>query len=279
MVKILTLSDLHLELVGFEPDADAVRTTDCVVLAGDIHTGSDGILWARQAFPDKPLVYVAGNHEFYGGFWEETLDEMRRVARENDVYLLEDESVIIGGVRFLGCTLWTDFEYHGLYVVGKMKYLAEHSFSDYQAISLDRDDRRLTARAELARHRRSRAWMESELTKGDPAHTVVVTHHYPHRNSTAPKYLSDAMTACYGSHLPQKLLLQAGLWIHGHTHGSCNYRIDGEVHGVKRYVRVVCNPRGYQRGWAPEEMENPKFDGALLMTQLPDGNWAQHHEL
>lgn len=279
MVKILALSDLHLELVGFEPDMDAVRAADVVVLAGDIHTGSDGILWARQTFPDKPVVYVAGNHEFYGGFWEETLDEMRRVAKANDVYFLEDESVTIGGVRFLGCTLWTDFEYHGQYVVGKMKYLAEHSFSDYQAISLDRSDDRLTAKATLHRHRTSRAWLESELPKGDPAHTVVVTHHYSHRNSTAPKYLSDAMTAVFGSHLPQALLLQAGLWIHGHTHGSCNYRFDGEVDGVKRYVRVICNPRGYQRGWTPEDMENKAFDGALIMTQLPDGNWAEHYEL
>lgn len=279
MVRVLVLSDLHLELVGFEPDMDAVRAADVVVLAGDIHTGSDGIVWARQTFPDKPVVYVAGNHEFYGGFWEETIDEMRRVAREQDVYFLEDESVSIDGVRFLGCTLWTDFEFHGAHAAGKMKYLAEHSFSDYRSISLDRSDDRLTARATLARHRASRAWLESELPKGDPAHTVVVTHHYPHRNSTAPKYLSDAMTAVFGSHLPQELLLQAGLWIHGHTHGSCNYRLDGEVHGVERYVRVVCNPRGYQRGWTPEDMENPKFDPGLLMAQVPDGNWAELYEL
>ena len=279
MVKISTLSDLHLECLEFEPDEDAVRAADVVVLAGDIHTGVDGIVWARETFPDKPVVYVAGNHEFYGGFWEETLDEMRRVAREHDVDFLEDQTVTIEGVRFLGCTLWTDFEYHGAHAAEKMKYLAEHHFSDYEAISLDHDDRRLTAHATLARHRASRAWLESELPKGDPAHTVVVTHHYPHRNSTAPKYLLDAMTACFGSHLPQGLLLQAGLWIHGHAHGSCNYRVDGEVRGVKRYVRVVCNPRGYQRGWTPEDMENPKFDDALLMTQLPDGNWAQHHEL
>lgn len=279
MVKILVLSDLHLEFLGFEPEEDAVRAADVVVLAGDIHQGSDGIVWARQTFRDKPVVYVAGNHEFYGGFWDETLEQMRLVARANDVYFLEDETVTIDGVRFLGCTLWTDFEYHGQYVLEKMKYQAEHWFSDYHSISLDRAKTRLTANATLARHRASRAWLESELPKGDPVRTVVVTHHYPHRNSTAPKYVSDAMTAVFGSHLPQELLLQADLWIHGHTHGSCNYRLDSEVHGDKRYLRVVCNPRGYQRGWTAEEMENPKFDPALLMTQLPDGNWAELYEL
>lgn len=202
MVKILTPSDLHLERLGFEPDEEAVRAADCVVLAGDIHTGVEGIVWARETFPDKPVVYVAGNHEFYGGFWEEALDEMRRVARQHDVDFLEDQTVTIEGVRFLGCTLWTDFEYHGAHAAEKMEYLAEHHFSDYGAISQDREDQRLTAHATLARHRASRAWLESELPKGDPTQTVVVTHHYPHRNSTAPKYLSDAMTACFGSHLP-----------------------------------------------------------------------------
>lgn len=275
MVKILVMSDLHLEFLGFEPGEEAMRAADVVVLAGDIHTSTDGIVWARRTFADKPVVYVAGNHEFYGGDWEETLDQMRRVAREQEVDFLEDEAVTIQGVRFLGCTLWTDFEFHGAYAAGNMKYLAEQHFSDYKAISMDSADQRLTASATLACHQASRAWLESELPKGDPARTVVVTHHYPHRNSTAPKCFSDAMTAVFGSNLPQELLLQAGLWIHGHTHGSCNYRLDGEVHGVKRYVRVVCNPRGYHRGWTPEDMENPKFDSTLLMTQLTDGNWAQ----
>lgn len=279
MVKILVLSDLHLECLGFEPEEDAVRAADVIVLAGDIHQGSDGILWARQTFRDKPVVYVAGNHEFYAGFWDETLDQMRQVAMAHDVDFLENQTVVIEGVRFLGATLWTDFEYHGAHVVGKIKHQAEHWFSDYQAISLDRTEIRLTANATLARHRASRAWLESELPKGDPASTVVVTHHYPHRNSTAPKYVMDAMTAMFGSHLPQELLLQAGLWIHGHTHGSCNYRLDSEVQADKRYLRVVCNPRGYQRGWTPEDMENPIFNPALLMTQLSDGNWAELYEL
>ena len=116
------------------------------------------------------------------------------------------------------------------------------------------------------------------MPKGVPASTVVVTHHYPHRNSTATKYLSDAMTAAFGSHLPHELLLQAGLWIHGHTHGSCDYRLDSEPLGDNRYLRVVCNPRGYQNGMTTEEMENPKFNPDLLMTQLPDGNWAELYE-
>ena len=55
-MKLLIYSDLHLENSAFEPDPDAVRAADVVVLAGDIHPGSDGVIWARQTFPDKPVV-------------------------------------------------------------------------------------------------------------------------------------------------------------------------------------------------------------------------------
>lgn len=185
MVKLLVLSDLHLESCAFEPEPDAVTAADVVVLAGDIHPGDEGIRWARQTFSDKPIVYVAGNHEFYGGDWDGTLEIMRKTAKELDVHFLENDTVTISGVRFLGCSLWTDFEFFGQYVIGKMMYYANTNFSDYNAItaaSNQESGNRLTAQMTLQRHRDSRAWLEAELPKGEPAHTVVVTHHYPHQN-------------------------------------------------------------------------------------------------
>lgn len=115
-MKIMVLSDLHLESLTFEPDQEALRAADVIVLAGDIHPGVEDIVWARQTFEDKPVVYVAGNHEFYGGDWDQTLDQMRQTAKANDVHFLEDDCVTIAGVRFLGCTLWTDFAYFGQYL-------------------------------------------------------------------------------------------------------------------------------------------------------------------
>lgn len=272
MIKLLVLSDLHLEFAGFEPDMDAAAAADVVVLAGDIHPGVEGIRWARAVFPGKPIVYVAGNHEFYGHHWTQHLDTMRDAAKVNDVHFLENDAVTIAGVRFLGCSLWTDFEYFGQYVMKKMMYHAEQSFSDYQVIgALDPGKKdKLTAQMTLQRHRESRAWLETELPKGDPGHTVVVTHHYPHKNSTAQKYVGDALTAIFGSHMPLEMMLQAGLWIHGHAHSSCNYRLDG----AGRNVRVVCNPRGYPLGWTTADNENPQFDPGLLISSLPDGSWG-----
>lgn len=276
MVKLLIYSDLHLENSAFLADPDAVRAADVVVLAGDIHPGVDGVIWARKSFRDKPVVYVAGNHEFWGGEWDRTLDEIRAAAQNQDVMFLEDSSVEVGGVRFLGCTLWSDFNYFGVDKQKAMRADAERNYPDYSMIHADVDQVRgcLTTELSIARHQTSLAWLSKELSKGDPRNTVVVTHHFPNRNSCPVQYSNDAMTAAYGSHIDTDLMRQAGLWIHGHTHTSQNYRIGDS----KRYVRVVCNPRGYVLGWFTNEWENERFNPAYLVEQTPDGNWAEAYK-
>jgi len=107
-MKLLILSDLHLEFHPFALDADV--EFDAVVLAGDIHSqGGRAIEWAAETFAGKPVVYVAGNHEYYGAVMQEEIAEMRRLAEATGIQFLDCDEVVIGGVRFLGCTLWTDF--------------------------------------------------------------------------------------------------------------------------------------------------------------------------
>lgn len=79
MARLLILSDLHLDHRALSPEYDGKRLdeqADVVVLAGDIHVGTKGLRWARETFPDKPIVYVAGNHEFFGQHWRGHLDAM-----------------------------------------------------------------------------------------------------------------------------------------------------------------------------------------------------------
>lgn len=82
---------------------------DVIVLPGDIWKGDKGIYWARSIWPNKPIVYVAGNHEFYGKNRLEVLAKLRIAARETGVHFLDNEEVTIDNVRFLGSTMWTDF--------------------------------------------------------------------------------------------------------------------------------------------------------------------------
>lgn len=119
---------------GRRVDAEA----DLVILAGDIHVGVRGIRWARETFPDKPVIYVAGNHEFYGYHWNKLLDEMREAANKYDVDFLEVDGIDIGGIRFLGCSLWTSF---GLFGEDKKRSAMQHAegeMNDYREIKITR---------------------------------------------------------------------------------------------------------------------------------------------
>lgn len=109
-MKLHILSDLHLEFLAYAPPA---LDADAVVLAGDIGLGTRGIQWAREAWPDTEIVYVPGNHEYYRSEMGVENELLRAAAREHGVHLLNRDAAVIGGVRFLGATLWTDFRLFG----------------------------------------------------------------------------------------------------------------------------------------------------------------------
>lgn len=104
-MDLLVLSDLHLEMHDYDP---ATSGFDAVVLAGDIHTKGRGVRWAQERF-SKPVLYVPGNHEGYGSHWQKIIEKMRQAARGSHVHVLNNESVFIDGVRFIGTTAWSDF--------------------------------------------------------------------------------------------------------------------------------------------------------------------------
>ena len=260
-MKLLVLSDLHVEFSPFQPSAEVLRTADVVVLAGDIHVGAQTVTWARRTFADKPIVLVAGNHELYDGHWVRTLDDIREAALRHEVHFLEDDSVTVNGVQFLGTTLWTDFAYFGVDQIRQAMNEARRFMMDYKTI------KGCTPEETWDRHRKSLAWLEQALLReGDARSRVVVTHHYPHKNSTAAQYRSDLCTAAFGSQLPAQLFTRAGLWIHGHTHSSCVYEVGDCL--------VACNPRGYPMGRIPGAYENRDFDPDLLIERSSeDQRW------
>ncbi len=262
MVKLLVLSDLHVEFAPFVPDREAVESADVVVLAGDIHKGVQGIAWARSAFADKQIVYVAGNHEFYGQYWGKLLGELHEAARRQEVHLLEDEAVEIGGVRFLGLSLWTDFELFGGAEQKSAAMRHARSFmNDFRLIKVDRIPEhywvhswRLVPELTTRRHRTSVQWLEQALSAADPARTVVVTHHAPHPLSVPERFSQDPLTPAFASDLIA-LMGRSALWVHGHMHYSADYVVGG--------TRVVCNPRGYPLGSGA--FENDAFEPGFVI--------------
>ena len=105
-MKIRVLSDLHVNVATWEPPP---AEADVVVIAGDIKNGSGGFVWARKHFPDAEIVAILGNHEYYGGALDKTPSVLRQEASRAGVKLLDCDEVVLGKVRFIGCTLWTDF--------------------------------------------------------------------------------------------------------------------------------------------------------------------------
>ena len=222
-------SDLHLEREAFvPPETDA----DLVVLAGDIGNGVAGIEWARTTFR-TPVLYLAGNHEYYEGEFESVRTAMR-AASGGTVELLDCTRTVIGGVRFLGCTLWTDYS---LAPASERAVVVEGSRTlnpDYQLIRFG--GRTFAPEDAIALCAQHRAWLAAELARPFSGETVVVTHFAPHPRSIAPAYANHRANPAFVVDLDEAMG-RAALWIHGHTHTYFDYSVRG--------TRVICNPRGY----------------------------------
>lgn len=266
-MKIHVLSDLHLEFSSFFPPPE---DADVVVLAGDIGKSSQGLQWALATFHwERPegrrpaIIYVPGNHEFYG---EEMIDlrpqlkAMAKLARKNGIraWVLDNDAVEIDGVRFLGTTLWTDYQLFGggeeaAYAMRD----AEAYIMDHKKISYG--DRGFTTKDALGLHKECRAWLNRKLKAPFAGKTVVVTHHLPSMQSVADRYKKDMTSGAFASNLDH-LVEQADIWIHGHTHDNFDYRVGR--------CRVVCNPRGYVReryGSSGQSVENLEFNPGLVV--------------
>jgi predicted phosphodiesterase len=244
-MRLRVLSDLHLEIAPWTPPDAAA---DVVVLAGDVHNGTAGIEWAQRTF-DRPVLYVPGNHEYYDGDLAATRARMRAAAHGSHVMLLDPGEVLIGGVRFLGCTLWTDFALNGAGAVAAAASVAVRSSPDFRAIR-DGDAPFAPARW-LQLHREELGWLADRLEAGDRGSTVVVTHFLPSRASIAPRFAGHPHNAGFASGL-EPLLQRARLWVHGHSHARHEH--------VEHGCRVVCNPRGY-----PHEATGFVPDGVVVI--------------
>lgn len=237
-MKIQITSDLNLEFLQdrfpgerlISPAVDA----DILVLAGDIANGTNAI----KLFKDwpVPVLYLAGNHEFYAADFVKTRLALREAAAGTPVTFLDNDAVDVGAVRFLGTTLWTDYRLELNRTQRQLMENAELRINDHFQIRVGTD--KFTAQQALAEHEIARTWLSLELNKPYDGKTVVISHHGPHPLSVHPRYIGEALNAAFVSNLSE-LLPKTDLWIHGHVHDSFDYSVLG--------CRVVANPAGYAR--------------------------------
>jgi len=234
-MRLRVLSDLHL---GADPLALPEAEADVIVLAGDIAEGTRGVSWARDWARERPVLYVAGNHEFYGHELPGLIEELREQAAGSSVRVLENDEVTIGGVRFLGCTLWSDFDFDGRERRAASMELCERVVNDYKQIAFGPDRRELRARDTRTLHISSRRWLAERIAKPHDGATVVVTHHAPLIRSRPPQAVHRALAGAFASDVTELMGAdRVALWIFGHTH-----RVADLDHGG---TRVLSNPYGY----------------------------------
>lgn len=256
-MKIGVISDLHLSR---GPQRAPVNDCTVYALAGDIGRPAEAIAWAHEL--GRPVLYVPGNHEFYGRSVESTTDELRRLAQDTEVHVLDNQEYCVAGVRFLGSTLWTDFLFDGP-GQGREKAVREaiDKVHDFKRIFVDDEQREVftPGHSEML-FRLNAAWLQQRLRRSWPGPTVVITHHAPSAASVDPRFAGSPLNACFASHLDHLLGRGVDLWIHGHMHHSVDYSVRG--------TRVVCNPRGYVKDGVNE---NPRFDVNFSVELPPPG--------
>jgi len=200
-------------------------------LAGDIDVQSRGVKWANETF-SRPVIYCAGNHEFYKGHIDHTLRKMRDAAAPH-VHVLENQVWICNQTRFLVTTGWTDFSSTGDVVAATMT--CGLWMNDFRAIRAEENFRRLRPADLIERNRVAFEFLTRELAEPFNGKTVVVTHHCPIPEAAGEKHdghLSAAYTNRWHSLLPM-----ADVWIFGHTHRAIDIELSG--------CRLISNPRGY----------------------------------
>lgn len=252
-MKAQVFSDLHLDVLPIKPISIADEI-DAVIVPGDVCEG------ALRAFEHLlrivpmtiPILMVLGNHEYYRRFVPDELALARAQAPRFNVHLLENDTVVVNGVRFVGATLWTDYRIFGDANLTRAMSACAAGMNDHRRIGWQKDPwLRFRPQEAALLHHRSRTYIESVLATSFDGSTVILSHHAVHINSILPKYQTDPVTAAYVSDMSATIEKhQPALWVHGHAHNSCDYRVGK--------TRIICNAHGYGG-------ENPTFDGNLVV--------------
>lgn len=254
MPKLWILSDLHMENVPYPESFQPARPDfDVLVAAGDIWEADclGGFHLLRKLAGDRPVVFVMGNHEYWNGQIHEELAAARSLAPEYGITLLEGDSALIAGCRFIGTTLWSD------YALALSPIDPEAETGEQIDIAHDGGSHLITARDSMRLHVQARAHLEKLIDHGDgAAPSIVVTHHAPHPLCLP---MADRDTWRAGNSASNLSSLtdsgRVNLWIHGHVHQHIDLlRPKG--------TRILCNPAG-------PGFSNVAFDETLVVDVDP----------
>ncbi|MCQ9616679.1 metallophosphoesterase [Paenalcaligenes niemegkensis] len=261
-MRIQLLSDLHLEVdPGYVPQA--APDVDVLVLAGDIgshspHSALEGADFGLSRF--SPLLtnakwprvlYIPGNHEFDWLDYDATYVRLRKLCDQLGIEWLDREIITIGSVRFIGTTLWSDFEALALLKGGMTEQMRElekaYRAADFylRKNTTARNGKPLLAEQIRELAKECQSWLYDALLTPFEGTTVTVTHFAPTLESADPRYGLTPGTAGFCNSM-EEFLPFTQLWMHGHLHCRNDFIATGSVNGEAYRCRIVANPRGYE---------------------------------
>lgn len=253
-MKIQICSDTHFEFGVLQKNYEKMVDTpaDVLVLAGDIDA-SVGIISTLKKIKndcyDKQVIFVAGNHEFYGTSRKTLEPELMSISGGN-LHVLIERDIVIGGVVFIGSTGWWDGS------GGTLGQTVKHGLNDFRMIYDLMDNGEGVWWGQKAK-----SFIDSKLhfyrENFPDMKRVVVTHHFPHRGSIDPRFNGSALNVCFYNAWEDLIQeYRPELWIHGHTHSAFDYQVHSnwghphEPRDDKGFTRIVCNPQGYPEKFA-----------------------------
>ena len=253
-MRIQLVSDLHLEFAAMDISNN---NADVLVLAGDIFVAEDIETYeyffeqCNKQFPH--VILIMGNHEHYHSDINETEDIIRDYLTDNsfdNFHFLNNETFELDGVNFMGTTLWTDADKMDIGAMANIQI----GLNDYRVIHNGKKMLQVSTTVEM--HKECLNFIHDSVTPN--MKNVVVGHHAPSRQSTHERYknpISAKINGAFVSDCDDFILdHDIPLWIHGHCHTNFDYHVGN--------TRVVCNPRGYVRGYS---RENPEFDPNFII--------------
>lgn len=236
-MRIRILSDLHLminqlngRVAGIKLSKVFNERADVCVIAGDLcelrrYKETIGPFLKNLIRQHRAVIYVPGNHEYYAAKYENyrpSPSDFKKIRQSlympKNVFFMNNESMEIDGVKIVASTLWSAIhDRKVVQMLNDFNYVKDMTFDYF-----------------LSLHREAVDFLEREVSE----RSVVVTHHAPSLESISARFKTHPANQCYYTNMEGFVSeRKPSLWIHGHSHSSCDYMI-GET-------RVVANPMGY----------------------------------
>jgi len=235
------LSDLHLRSLDESFLENIKPASNVLVLLGDI-CEINQVKQMLHFFKQLNklwdyILYVPGNHEFYGGHLTDTVSILRSHLKHlKNIVVMDNNTEVINGIAFIGSTLWTDHNKGNIISILNI----ENMLNDYNMIRVSPilNDIRVKSSDIIHLFNICFKYISDQVKKFDSC--VILTHHAPTYLSISQKYKESIINGAFASELSDFILdnPQIKVWAHGHVHSKFDYKLGN--------CRIITNPYGYR---------------------------------